>query len=720
MRKQITVWTLLLAMLIHPVLAGASEKKETQPNNPAQDLVELPFKAAGTLADSIFDLGGIVVGGKRLSSPMNEFAENSVTSTTVIGRRELIQRDVQNIPQAFEDVPGVLLSDLSGNGEEATIDFRGFNEGDDFVFLLDGVRLNEAKSNNINYALIPISMIDRIEVNRGGASFLYGEGAMAGAVNLVALTPTQEGVHAKIKTGVESFDGWQESFETTVKQDGFGLAMTGDLYHSRGFRKNTSVEKEDFYTKASWNPTDVLKMGASYLYADAHLDRSGSIRESYLRDMGRKATERPRNFADMDTHLGILDFQLQPIESAALSGNVYARQSHEISVANFATFVRDDNELDLTNNTWGTTIQLDHSKDVMWDLVEGFLIGVDYAENSIDEEDFNRSKVTLSRLGNAVDSTSEKDVLGVFGKGSLSWNDRVGAYFGMRYDDVDITNNDLVNIGNNIPASMHKFSHSFGVSAKVVDSLTLTGTLSKSFRTPTLADLYANPAFGGNPRLKPEEASNYELGVKWAAKAWSAASTLFLNRTTNEIGFDPNLTDATHLFGQNSNFGKTQRAGIENSFQVKCLSWLILKTSHTYTEATFKSNDNGGVQKSGDHIPMVPRNRLTTAFLIEPMENLNMNLNMVAVSKQVLVNDLDNDRNGRRLPAYTVFNLKTTYRLKSWEFNFGVENLLDEQYESAGSLGLAPSAFVTDPTLTDNFYVPAPGRSYSASVSYSW
>ena len=67
-----------------------------------------------------------------------------------------------------------------------------------------------------------------------------------------------------------------------------------------------------------------------------------------------------------------------------------------------------------------------------------------------------------------------------------------------------------------------------------------------------------------------------------------------------------------------------------------------------------------------------------------------------------------------------VFNFKTIYRVKGWEISFEIRNLLDEQYEAGGSLGAAPSPFNIDHTVEDNFFVPAPGRSYSGTVSYSW
>jgi len=675
-----------------------------------EDILEFPFKTAEEVAGTVFDLGSISVGGKRLGSPFDEFVSRRVSSAQVISREEMELSGARSLPEALRGAPGVILSDLSGNGQEPTVDFRGFNQGQDLVFLLDGVRLNEPKSNNINFPLIPISLIDRIEISRGGSSFLYGEGATGGVANIVGLFPKENGIHGEVKTLVGSFGEWGQNFETSAKQDDMGVYLTGDIYHIRGFRQNSSVEREDLYSKLLWGICEKGRLSLTYLYANAHLDRSGSIRESLIRHLGREATERPRNFSELESNLGILDLDLAPTESVALSGNLFLRRSSELSVANFATFDTFDNELDLAVNTWGFTLQADHSKGVLWDLTEGILVGIDYVKNEIDEEDFNRSKVTLGRLGQVVDSASSKEAFGVFSKTSLSWNDRVGAYVGARYDNIDFRNNDRINLNNNDPNEVSKLSGSVGVSTQLTEPLSATFLYSRSFRSPTLADLYSNPAFGSNSALETEESSDYETGLQWKGKMMLAKSTLFFNRRTNEIGFDPNLIDASHPFGTNVNFGQTKRLGSENSIESRALPWLRLRASHTHTEAVFESNTLSGAEISGDHIPMVPRNRFTGGVLIQPAKDLDVNLDVVSVSKQVLTNDLTNDRNGRRLPSYTVFNFKTIYRLKGWEISFEVRNLFDEQYETGGSLG----------TAEDNFFVPAPGRSFGGSVSYSW
>lgn len=726
-KRRIFLTACLFNFLLFSASVFAAEPDQKK-NTGITDPLTASVKGVEGLAAMAFNLGDIFVGSKRLASPFGAFVSDSVSSTSVVTLKEIENMGSRNIPQALERAPGITMTDLVGNGEEPTVDFRGFNEGGDVVYLLDGVRLNEPKSNNMNFALIPINLVERIEISRGGSSFLYGEGAVGGAVNFSGRLPREDGFTGEIKSLGGSFGEWGELFDVGAKKDNVAFYFTGDIYHTRGFRQNTSVEKENIYSKVVWDISDKLGAGFSLLHGNAHLDRSGSIRETYLRLYGREATERPRNFADLESDLGMLDVRLRPIEDLSLTGNIYLKETSELSVANFATFVTNDNELDLNSRTWGFALQAEHSREIPWHLKEDFLIGTDYTRDEIDEEDFSRSKSTLQRIAKTVDSNSEKETNGYFSKLSFSWNERAGIYYGARYDTIHFKNEDLINIGNNMPSDVSKYSQSAGVSYQLIEPLSASFTYSHSFKAPTLSDLYANPLFGGNPGLKPEESSDYEAGMRWSDKQLLAKSTLFLVRRTNEIGFDPGFTDSTYLFGRNNNLGKTQRVGVENYAEWRFFPALKVRGSHTYTEATFQSNliqdpfasDPFENQVSGDHIPMVPRNRWTAGVQAEPMKNWLIDLGMISVSKQVLTNDLTNDRNGRRLPSYTVFDLNTSYQWKNWKIAFEVNNLFDEQYEPGGSVGAAPSPFNSDPTVEDNFFVPAPGRSYGVTASLTF
>ena len=126
-----TVFIFLFIFLPAAVSAADKDKKNQS------SLLETPFQAAGGLLGSVFDLGNILVGGKRLGSPFHDFVSSNLSSSSVLSREDMELSAARNLPEAFDAMPGVVLSDLSGNGEEPTLDFRGFNQGRDTLFTLD-------------------------------------------------------------------------------------------------------------------------------------------------------------------------------------------------------------------------------------------------------------------------------------------------------------------------------------------------------------------------------------------------------------------------------------------------------------------------------------------------------------------------------------------------------------------------------------------------------
>src|SRR5260370_28890993 len=82
-----------------------------------------------------------------------------------------------------------VVFDGVGTGAETTADLRGFNTGSvatSALVAVDGVRVNEPDTGYVNFELIPLSDVERIEVVRGSSSALFGEGGLGGGLNVGA------------------------------------------------------------------------------------------------------------------------------------------------------------------------------------------------------------------------------------------------------------------------------------------------------------------------------------------------------------------------------------------------------------------------------------------------------------------------------------------------------------------------------------------------------
>jgi iron complex outermembrane receptor protein len=129
-------------------------------------------------------------------------------SISVIGRQQLDDRNVVDLNQALHYTAGVNTS-YSNDTRNDAFTIRGFSS--DF-FYLDGTRLPAVPGRALDQFRVDPYQLERIEVLKGPASVLYGQGEPGGVVNMVSKMPTdytrgqidaQAGSHDRYQLGVD-------------------------------------------------------------------------------------------------------------------------------------------------------------------------------------------------------------------------------------------------------------------------------------------------------------------------------------------------------------------------------------------------------------------------------------------------------------------------------------------------------------------------------------
>src|SRR5919198_307107 len=94
------------------------------------------------------------------------------------------------LPDVLQRLPGVTLQNEQGNSFQPDLTLRGFTASpvtglpQGLSVFLDGVRLNEPTVEEVNFDLIPLEDVERIELIRG-PSVLFGRNTLGGAINVV-------------------------------------------------------------------------------------------------------------------------------------------------------------------------------------------------------------------------------------------------------------------------------------------------------------------------------------------------------------------------------------------------------------------------------------------------------------------------------------------------------------------------------------------------------
>jgi outer membrane receptor protein involved in Fe transport len=158
----------------------------------------------------------IVVTGSRIANPNLELS----SPVSVVGAEEFAVQQVFSVEDVLRDIPGSApgVGSQVGNGGNggANINLRGLGSNRNLV-LIDGNRVVPATlSSVVDTNIIPIALLERVDVFTGGASTVYGADAITGVVNFV-MKSDFSGIDLNLGYGItEQGDGGQFRADITV------------------------------------------------------------------------------------------------------------------------------------------------------------------------------------------------------------------------------------------------------------------------------------------------------------------------------------------------------------------------------------------------------------------------------------------------------------------------------------------------------------------------
>ena len=135
-----------------------------------------PDSTALQYRDSVVILPGVEVAAPRVRASVARPEVN-------ISRAEIERLPLSSTADALELSPGVFVKRYGGLGGIQTLSLRG-STAPQTLLLLDGVRLNSVQSGAVDLALLPLALVEEIQVVRGGGAALHGGNALGGLVNV--------------------------------------------------------------------------------------------------------------------------------------------------------------------------------------------------------------------------------------------------------------------------------------------------------------------------------------------------------------------------------------------------------------------------------------------------------------------------------------------------------------------------------------------------------
>jgi Fe(3+) dicitrate transport protein len=334
-------------------------------------------------------------------------------------------------------------------------------------------------------------------------------------------------------------------------------------------------------------------------------------------------------------------------------------------------------------NTFGLPIRLKTISGILC-MNHSLVAGIDLERNDFDYEE-NSAPFQQRRGAPTASYDVAKNRVGPYLQDEITFFEILKVIGGVRYDWVKFNFDDRRVESNAKKKFMSKVTPSCGAVWTYEKDSELYGNFSQAFRTPTISQMFTYGS-SANLNLLPEEAANYEIGVRhrFNDRLKTSVSAYWM-KLNNEIWYD----NATRKY---QNYGRTFHDGVELSSDFKVADALTVFGNYTYSRAV---DDGDGVFKN-KFLTNVPINKGTIGM------NVYTDFGLKAYMASTWVGTAYIDSaNLDLLGHYNTLDGTISYRYKWIEVFFAIYNMLDKKYNSSGY----KSGRV-------NYFTPEPGRTF--------
>ncbi len=207
-------------------------------------------------------------------------ADKVPASVNVVDSREIARTDSLNITNALEQrVPGIGINEVAGNPFQPDIQFRGFvaspvaGTPQGLAVYQNGVRINEAFGDTVNWDLIPTTAVRSIDVVTNNPAF--GLNALGGAV-VVQMKDGFSYQGAEVNTMGGSFGRIQSSAQWGKQVDNFAVYGALEGLHDNGFRNFSPSDIRRFYSDVGYR-NDVSEFHLNVGLADNKFGAAATV-----------------------------------------------------------------------------------------------------------------------------------------------------------------------------------------------------------------------------------------------------------------------------------------------------------------------------------------------------------------------------------------------------------------------------------------------------------
>lgn len=679
------------------------------------------------------DLGIIQVESTTIDDKFDSKREEP-SNIAVVSGEEIDKQHTQNIQQTLQSIPGITTEFQSGDSLKIHIrgveNQRYMGEKPGVAVVIDGVPVFE-RTGRVN---IDLDNIESIKVVKGGASYLFGDDALSGAVIITTKRGAQyAGVTANVEVG--SF-GYQKKLGRVGFANEYGA---GHLQMSKrevdGYYADSGSVSEYVNGKLQYYIDDVSDITFGMELSDRQKDSHGTV------DGVTSAKLDPKSeWIENDDYARMFDVELEKFfitysrdindtDNLLLNTYRFTDQTNFMSKPINGYYDEDGNEItdpdayayanDYFQVQRGIKAEYRSAGDSLaW--MAGLDLRANVYENYVENTTtygYSPRRMSVTAGTVEADNETEENIQAVYGEMKFRVMEPLTVTLNGRYDRIA-----LDYVDNEVDFTTDKVfrvkSWRAGGNYEVNDTTDIYGNISTGFRAPSVQQLFAGSIDPGgstasNPDLTPEQAKNFEIGLRrkfpLMGIEWDLDAALFRIDRKDYIMSSAGQyakVDSDSVM-QYENIGGMQSRGLELVLSSDKSRDFWVNFSYSYLDAFFTKYDNynlllgnrygrtsfdSATDGDADNVCEASDgfNDPTSQYCLEhydlegnqvprtPRHHLNIGLNWRAAPNWMITGEIEakssyfaDELNWHKINGHAVFNL-----LASYDRKFGNDNTI--------------------------------------------
>lgn len=669
----------------------------------AEDQVQLEI--VGTTAPPVADIQSegpnLVVNISPGSEIADDFEEEELEITVTATRTETASQDV---PQSIQVIPQEVIEDREVNkitdalrvvpGIQNSVPNSLFNRLTIRGFGADE-RRNGLNSNAASGANVLTSNIERIEVLKGPASVLYGQGSFGGTVNLITKQPTDEPFY-KVDLALGNFDLYQGAVDFSGPIDKSGTVKY--RFNAAAATEGSFIDSVDSLERflvnpvLSWQISDKTEVTFEFEYTNLTADNNFGLpaRGTILDNINGEI--------DRSRYIGDADFEKREVDTIRAGYNLEHRFNDNWRLRNAFQFTRYSSpELSIfefglldDQRTLERGFNITEKFNFNGYLLDTYLVG-NFNTGSIEHEltagiELSRrdefgyffggpaSSIDLFAPENdtlsfgpvdfVFDFKSSTDTLGIYLQDKIELLDNLILLLGGRFDVISASIDDF---SSNTTSSQQdeEFSPRVGIVYKPIEDLSLYASYSQSF----IPNLFGFTSTGEN--FEPQRGTQFEVGTKFNISNKLALTLAY---------FDISVTNVPTTDPEDVNFqvitGEQKSRGFELYASGEILPGWNVIGGYTFNDAKITEDTDIPI---GNRIPNNPKHAVSlfTTYQIQQgdLEGLGFGLGLFYVGER------EGDfANSFEVPSYMRTDASIFYKRGKFRAALNFKNLFNIDY----------------------------------------